>query len=79
MKVPRDVNAAELIKLLERYGYSVIRQTGGHIRLTKKLDDGEHPITVPNHAPIKIGTLQSTAKDVCGINGIGIHSFYAQL
>jgi predicted RNA binding protein YcfA (HicA-like mRNA interferase family) len=35
MKVPRDVNANELVKTLERLGYDVIRQTGSHIRLNK--------------------------------------------
>ena len=79
MKVPRDVDADDLIHLLERYGYDVIRQTGSHIRLSKKLDEGEHVITVPNHAPIKIGTLQNIAKDVCTVNKLDIHDFYSHL
>lgn len=79
MKVPRDVDAGKLISLLAKYGYVATRQTGSHIRLTKQLDEGEHSITVPNHKPIKIGTLQSIAKDVCNIIEIGIESFYHQL
>ena len=79
MKVPRDVNAAELIKLLERYGYSVIRQTGSHIRMLKKTDEGEHNITIPNHKPIKIGTLHDIAKDICNFNRFDINYFYKQL
>ena len=79
MKVPRDVNASELITLLERYGYVVVRQTGSHIRLSKKLETGAHVITIPNHRPIKIGTLQAIVKDVCGTNKWSIVSFYAQL
>jgi predicted RNA binding protein YcfA (HicA-like mRNA interferase family) len=79
MKVPRDVNASELIKLLERYGYAVIRQTGSHIRLSKMVDDKEHAITIPNHTPIKIGTLQSILKDVCITNKLNINEFYRQL
>ena len=47
MKVPRDVDAYELISVLQRYGYIPVRQTGSHIRLSKKLDEGEHVITVP--------------------------------
>ena len=79
MKVPRDVNASELIKLLERHGYVVIRQTGSHIRLTKVIDGKEHAITIPNHKPIKIGTLQNIAKDICANNRIDIGEFYSHL
>ena len=79
MKVPRDINASELIKLLERCGYIVIRQTGSHIRLSKTIDDKEHAITVPNHRPIKIGTLHSIAKDICLANSYDISEFYNQL
>ena len=79
MKVPRDVNANTLITLLGRYGYAVVRQTGSHIRMRKKLDDGDHDITVPNHKPIKIGTLHGIVKDVCVANNISMDEFYGQL
>jgi len=79
MKVPRDVNASELIKLLERYGYTTVRQTGSHIRLSKKIGDKQHSITIPNHKPIKIGTLQNIVKDICSFNIMEISEFYNQL
>jgi predicted RNA binding protein YcfA (HicA-like mRNA interferase family) len=79
MKVPRDIKADVLINLLEQYGYSIIRQTGSHIRLTKKTGTDEHMLTVPNHKPIKIGTLQAIAKDVCSFNNLYISNFYKQL
>ena len=79
MKVPRDVNASELIRLLERYGYTVTRQTGSHVRLCKKLEAGEHVLTIPDHRPIKIGTLQAIVKDLCSANKWNIVAFYAQL
>ena len=79
MKVPRDVDAVDLINLLKRYGYGVVKQTGSHIKLSRKLDEGEHSITIPNHKPIKIGTLQSIAKDICLVNNLNINEFYQQL
>ena len=79
MKVPRDVNADKLIKLLERYGYVIIKQTGSHIKLVKKTDESEHVITVPDHKPIKIGTLQKIIKDICSFNNLDINNFYKQL
>ena len=79
MKVPRDVNASELVKALERCGYIAVRQTGSHIRLSKKFDVGEHSITIPNHKPIKIGTLHNIVKDVCLVNRFEISEFYLML
>ena len=79
MKIPRDVDASDLLNVLGRYGYNVVRQTGSHVRLLKKLDEGEHAITVPNHKPIKIGTLQSIVKDICLVNGLDIDEIYSQL
>jgi len=79
MKVPRDVNANALIKLMERFGYNIVRQTGSHIRLSKVINDNEHAITVPNHKPIKIGTLHNIAKDICNANNYDISNFYHQL
>ncbi|MDR2166831.1 MAG: type II toxin-antitoxin system HicA family toxin [Clostridiales bacterium] len=79
MKVPRDVSAGRLIKVLERYGYVVARQTGSHIRLSKRFYDTEHAITIPNHNPIKIGTLQSIVKDICDVNKLDIYEIYKQL
>ena len=79
MRIPRDVNASELIKLLEKYGYIAVRQIGSHIRMIKKTSEGEHSITIPNHKPIKIGTLQNIVKDICNFNKLDINNFYRQL
>ncbi len=37
-------------------GYERIRQDGSHIRLSTELN-GTHHVTVPNHKPLKVGTL----------------------
>ncbi|MCW5907474.1 MAG: type II toxin-antitoxin system HicA family toxin [Chitinophagales bacterium] len=63
MKVPRDLSGSDLAKLLKEYGYLPTRQTGSHIRLTTT-ENGEHHITIPNHSPIKIGTLSAILSDV---------------
>ncbi|MET0232959.1 MAG: type II toxin-antitoxin system HicA family toxin [Rhodanobacteraceae bacterium] len=62
MKLRRDVDAADLIKALSKLGYRVIRQTGSHIRLQS--DDPQHSLTVPNHRPLRVGTLASILADV---------------
>jgi predicted RNA binding protein YcfA (HicA-like mRNA interferase family) len=63
-KIPRDVSANDLIKLLSKFGYVVSRQKGSHIRLSISSTNGEYHITIPNHNPIKLGTLSSIISDV---------------
>jgi predicted RNA binding protein YcfA (HicA-like mRNA interferase family) len=63
MKIPRDLAAKVLIKALKKYGYEIVRQSGSHITLTTSLN-GVHHITIPNHNPLKIGTLSSILQNV---------------
>jgi predicted RNA binding protein YcfA (HicA-like mRNA interferase family) len=64
VKLPRDVSAADLITALNQIGYKITRQKGSHIRLTNIQLKGEHHITIPNHSPIKIGTLNNIMKEI---------------
>ncbi|MEW5798187.1 MAG: type II toxin-antitoxin system HicA family toxin [Bacteroidota bacterium] len=63
MRLPRDVSAETLVNLLKKFGYRVTRQSGSHIRLTTD-ENGEHHLTIPNHNPLKIGTLSAVLNDV---------------
>ena len=56
MKIPRDVGAPELVRALRVLGYEPVRQEGSHIRLTTMMG-GTHHLTIPNHRPLKTGTL----------------------
>jgi predicted RNA binding protein YcfA (HicA-like mRNA interferase family) len=56
VKVPRDISGADLIRALRVLGYEPVRQDGSHIRLTTTVG-GTHHLTVPNHRPLKTGTL----------------------
>jgi len=63
MKLPRDVSGADLVKALQRMGYHVTRQTGSHIRLTSD-KPAQHHVTIPNHDPLKVGTLAAILGDL---------------
>ena len=63
MKLPRDVSGADLAKALQAIGYRITRQTGSHVRLTTT-ERGEHHVTVPAHASLRIGTLAGILGDV---------------
>ncbi|MBL7129221.1 MAG: type II toxin-antitoxin system HicA family toxin [Ignavibacteria bacterium] len=64
MRIPRDLSGEKLIKSLKKFGYLQTRQTGSHIRLTRVSEEGEHHITVPNHSPLKIGTLNNILQEI---------------
>lgn len=63
MKLPRDTDARELIKALQRIGYQVVRQSGSHIRLQTQ-HPKPHALTVPKHSPLKLGTLSAIVGDI---------------
>ncbi|HRH36701.1 MAG TPA: type II toxin-antitoxin system HicA family toxin [Flavobacteriales bacterium] len=63
MMIPRDLTGKDLIKALGKLGYEVTRQSGSHIRLTTSRN-GTHHITIPDHRPIKVGTLSGILGDI---------------
>ena len=64
LRIPRDLSGHDLCKILDKFGYSVTRQSGSHLRLTSHQMGTVHSITIPSHDPIKIGTLNKILKDV---------------
>ena len=62
-KIPRDLSGHELTKIVGQLGYQITRQTGSHIRLTTN-ENGIHHITVPDHNPLKVGTLSDILSDI---------------
>lgn len=63
MRLPRDVSGDELARRLARLGYHTTRQTGSHLRLTTDRN-GQHHITIPRHASLRIGTLAALVAEL---------------
>lgn len=59
MRIPRDISAKYPTKQLSKLGYEITRKKGSHIRLSIHYPDGDHYITIPDHNPVKIGTLNN--------------------
>ena len=78
MKLPRDVSGTELVKALARLGYQPTRQSGSHIRLTCN-QPSQHHITIPNHDPLRIGTLAAIVGDVARHHGLSRDDVIARL
>jgi predicted RNA binding protein YcfA (HicA-like mRNA interferase family) len=78
MKLPRDLSGSELVKALRKLGYEVTRQKGSHIRVTTQ-QGGEHHEVIPNHNPIKPGTLSSILKSVASHHRLTVDELMVRL
>lgn len=78
MKLPRDMDAPELIKALHRIGYRTVRQNGSHIRLQTD-HPKPHALTIPNHSPLRLGTLSAILSDVAEQRGVDKETFLGML
>ncbi|MEY2880335.1 MAG: hypothetical protein RLZZ15_2715 [Verrucomicrobiota bacterium] len=79
MRIPRQVSGQTVARALRELGYERIRTAGSHIRLTTQLN-GTHHVTVPNHQPLKIGTLLGgVLKPVAAHHGLTVEELLARL
>ncbi len=78
MKLPRDLSGPELVKVLRALGYERVRQDGSHFRLTTQ-QGGQHHVTVPNHSPIKLGTLTGILKAVAAHHKLALAELVRKL
>lgn len=78
MKIPRDCNGSDLVRVLLRLGYEVVRQTGSHVRMTTQRN-GEHHVTIPNHRPLKVGLLHGLLKDVAAHHRVTVEQLLRDL
>jgi predicted RNA binding protein YcfA (HicA-like mRNA interferase family) len=58
-----------MARALRAYGYVVTRETGSHMRLTTQRG-GEHHVTIPDHASLRVGTLSGILNEVDAHLGI---------
>ncbi len=65
-KLPH-ISGAQAIKIFERLGFVVMRQSGSHIVLRK----GSAGCVVPNHKELKVGTLAGILRQA----GVSVDEF----
>lgn len=70
MRTPRDLGGATLIVRLRALGYEPTRQSGSHVRLTRRSGTDEHHVTVPLHRPLRVGTLSAILGDIAAHLGV---------
>ena len=70
MKLPRDCSGADLISVLcQHFGYRRVHQVGSHVILETD-SPKHHRVAIPNHNPLRIGTLNSILRAVSSAQGL---------
>lgn len=78
MKLPRGLSGTELIKRLRVLGHNIDRQRGSHVRVTTQLG-GEHHEAIPNHHPLKVGTLSGIFRSIAAHHGLTVEELVHKL
>jgi len=69
MKVPRDLSGGQLVKVLCRdWDYRQVHQEGSHIILQTETPSHQR-LSIPNHNPVRVGTLNSIIRAVATHKG----------
>ena len=79
MKLPRDLSGGELARALCRdWGYRQVHQEGSHIILQTETPAHQR-LSVPNHNPLRVGTLNGIVRAVAALKGVDRQSVLASL
>lgn len=79
MKLPRDVSGRQLIAaLVRRWGYREVNRVGSHVILQTDTPM-HHRLSVPDHHPLRIGTLNGILRAVAQAKGVSREDVAASL
>lgn len=53
------LSGRDVCRILEQHDFQIVRQRGSHIVMQRRTDSGTVTVPIPDHAEIRIGTLQS--------------------
>ncbi len=79
MRLPRDVSGADLAALFcRKWQYRKVHQVGSHIILETS-DPTQHRIAIPDHHPLRLGTLSPILRAVAQHKGVARDAIIAGL
>jgi predicted RNA binding protein YcfA (HicA-like mRNA interferase family) len=59
----RVLSGADVVRILERFGFQAVRQTGSHVKLRRTGPAGERQtLHIPLHRELKPGTLRAIVR-----------------
>jgi predicted RNA binding protein YcfA (HicA-like mRNA interferase family) len=74
VKLPRDLNGSELVKVLCRdWGYRKVHQTGSHAILDTD-EPSSQRLSIPQHKPLRLGTLHAILRAVSQHKGVPLEA-----
>jgi predicted RNA binding protein YcfA (HicA-like mRNA interferase family) len=70
VKLPRELYGRDLARILcIRWSYRQVNQVGSHIVLQTETPQ-RHRLSVPDHKPLRIGTLNAILRQVAAVAGV---------
>lgn len=79
MKLPRDLYDRDLAPVLAaRWDYKKVNRVGSHIILQTETP-AHHRISVPDHKPLRVGTLNAILREVAGAKRVAREAILATL
>jgi predicted RNA binding protein YcfA (HicA-like mRNA interferase family) len=79
VKLPRDLYGRELARVLcARWAYQQVNQVGSHIILQTETPQ-HHRLSVPDHKPLRIGTLNAILRQVAAAKDVPREDILASL
>ena len=70
MKIPRDLKGSDFADILCRqWDYKVVHQQGSHIIWETEIPSHQR-ISIPNHNPLRLGTLNSILRAISRHKGV---------
>ena len=79
MKLPRDLYGRDLARVLcTRWSYTKVHQVGSHIVLQTEVPR-HHRLAIPDHKPLRIGTLNAILREVAAAKGVTREDILATL
>jgi predicted RNA binding protein YcfA (HicA-like mRNA interferase family) len=55
----KTLSGKDVIKVLEKLGFSVVGQKGSHVKLKRMKGEDSQILTIPNHKELDKGTLKA--------------------
>ena len=79
MKIPRDLLGRDLARALcAKWSYQKVNQVGSHIILQTETP-GHHRVSIPDHKPLRIGTLNAILRELAAAKGVTREEILASL
>lgn len=79
MKLPRDLYGRDLARMLcAKWDYQSVHQVGSHIILQTE-SPKHHRLAIPDHKPLRIGTLNAILRQVAVAKGTTRESILASI